>query len=140
MKVENFDKFDLLDTKSSNEVQRMISGLVQANGVAITYYPWDEDTNTFLDGVEMKCYMEQADDEAGEAVVSNYYKLIIPTKVFVDNEISPSDQDNIVFNGDRYLVTFPIIYYDKNNMASDIFDASYLISMNIAQKGQFSRK
>lgn len=139
MKMNNFEQFELLDEASSNEVQRLLEGLIVKNGMSVEYVVFDSDTNTFLDSVSMGCAMWDNDDEDGEAVVNNYFELLFASKSFVDKAISPSDKDEIIFNGNRYAIS-SLTYYDRNNVATNISEKSFLITMQVAQKGSYTRK
>jgi len=139
MQHHNIWKHNVLSELDSEDALYSVEGVIANSGVAVKYYPFSIYTRVFGEEIETYAFVQSKED-VNQGVVRSKRKLdiIMPTKIFNDNSIVPSEQDKLEIGIIAYYIK-NIIFYTRDGRSVDIIENSVLVSFDAIKREGLTR-
>lgn len=137
LRSSNWNKEEVLDKKSSEDLYNRFDNMIKNLGTTITY---SVNTNgTYSTPVNIKGYVDTSEDKSvGNLEAVEMFDILVGTKSFYDLSIEPKKNDRLVIDGTKYTI-YDVNYYSRDNNKTDLLGTSFIVSLSVVRKTGFTQ-
>ena len=128
----------------SEDAVNSTMGVIANSGVAVVYFPFSNYTYAFGEEIETTAFIQSKGESPESSLIEGAVRsgrsldVIMSTKIFQDNEITPSKKDKLKIGGISYYLD-NFVFYAKDGRSIDTIEDSILVSFNAVKREGLTR-